>query len=147
MQRFWNKVSKTHECWEWTAAMDTHGYGRFHVRVGRLEGAHRFSWELAYGPIPNGLFVLHRCDNRRCVNPKHLFLGTHDENMQDMSAKGRGTNSRKGKSPRAKLSESQVGEIRRLAASGVLQKEIGEKFGICQRQVSRIVCRHNWANG
>jgi len=141
VKRFWDKVVKTEGCWEWAAAKDSSGYGRFHVRVGKLEGAHRFSWELTHGPIPSGLSVLHRCDNRRCVNPGHLFLGTHAENMQDMKAKGRAAVET---AHRTKLSRQEVDQVRQLAAQGYLQRHIGDQFGISQKQVSRIVSGENW---
>lgn len=97
--RFWSKVSYGpsassmigQECWPWTGAASDEGYGRFLLngRNGGYVMAHRYAWEQANGPIPDGLFVLHRCDNPRCVNPWHLFLGTKGDNNRDRAAKGR----------------------------------------------------------
>lgn len=88
---FWAMVVKTEGCWEWTGAKFKTGYGA--VNIGhRIVTTHRRSWELTNGPIPEGLFVLHHCDNRPCVRPDHLFLGTHQDNMTDMVSKGRQKN-------------------------------------------------------
>lgn len=93
MPRFWSQVEKTAGCWNWTGALNTHGYG--HIRVhSKWAPTHRFSWELSNGLIPDGLSVLHHCDNRRCVRPDHLFLGTALDNVRDMHAKGRDRHSR-----------------------------------------------------
>lgn len=88
--RFWAKVNKKgkNQCWEWTAARDPFGYGRFGLN-GKICTASRFSWELHYSPISKGMCVLHKCDNPPCVNPNHLFLGTRSDNVADMIAKGR----------------------------------------------------------
>lgn len=92
-ETFWSKVDTTGECWLWLAArIPPYGYGNFGgtqdgVRWVKL--AHRHAYELAHGPIPEGMWVLHRCDNPPCVRPDHLFLGTHADNMRDMVAKGR----------------------------------------------------------
>ena len=87
-ERFWNKVFVSLACWEWTAARQTNGYGRI-MHNGRPTAAHRVAWELVNGPIPEGMSVLHRCDNRICVRPEHLFLGTYKDNSDDKIAKGR----------------------------------------------------------
>ena len=91
-ERFWEKVDKTKECWEWTSALGTSGYGSFSatsIGLSRSAQAHRVSWILANGAIPKALYVLHKCDNRRCVNPAHLFLGSHLDNMVDKVRKSR----------------------------------------------------------
>lgn len=101
IRRFWAKVTQdgpvpVHRpelgpCWLWLAATNPSGYGKMSKggHAAPLVAAHRLSWELHYGPVPDGLFVLHRCDNPPCVRPDHLFLGTHDDNMADATAKGR----------------------------------------------------------
>lgn len=89
-ERFWAKVDKGDGCWEWTGGRANRGYGHVEPVRGQNRSAHRVSWELTNGPIPDGLWVLHRCDNPPCVRPSHLFLGTHADNMRDMEAKGRG---------------------------------------------------------
>ncbi len=91
-QRFWNKVEKTESCWNWTASRDSNGYGQINGgkdRNGRHYNAHHVAWELCFGQIPKGMEICHKCDNRSCVNPTHLFLGNRSDNMQDASKKGR----------------------------------------------------------
>jgi hypothetical protein len=87
--RFWSKVVKSESCWNWVGALlkpgkkTNGGYGMFHISASEVILAHRFSWVLHNGIIPKDLFVLHKCDNKSCVRPDHLFLGTHIDNMND----------------------------------------------------------------
>lgn len=134
-------------CREWQKAItQTTGYGKVRLS-GVLMDAHRAAWIAANGPIPDGLYVLHRCDNRRCVNPEHLFLGTHSDNMKDAAAKGRlpqhclrGTDN-----PHAKLTEAQVLEVYALAHEGrMTQQQIADAYGIGRRRVGKIKHRLIW---
>lgn len=89
--RFWEKTSRGPSCWEWTGHRNNTGYGTLMVRTDRWrpKGAHRIAWELTYGPIPAGLWVLHQCDNPPCVRPDHLYVGTPRDNMADRRDRGR----------------------------------------------------------
>lgn len=87
--RFWLRVDRSGDCWRWTGTHKATGYGRLSWGGRRAAPAHRVAWELTHGVIPDGVHVLHRCDNPTCVNPAHLFLGTHADNMSDRREKGR----------------------------------------------------------
>ncbi len=145
MKRFWDKVDKRgpDECWLWTAWKDKDGYGRMWLD-GKKPQATRVIWASVNGPIPAGLFVLHKCDNPPCVNPAHLFLGTVQDNAEDMMSKGR--QSKGEKNGRAKLTRQQAMDIRaNYALCRVTQAELGARYGIPQTQVSRIVRNESWA--
>lgn len=97
--RFWSNVRRSDGCWEWTGSKRGNGYGCLAVG-GRQVGAHRVAWETQNGPIPEGLFVLHKCDNPPCVRPDHLFLGTAKDNAMDMARKGRAAGARQTHCPK-----------------------------------------------
>ena len=145
-ERFWSKVNKGDGCWEWTAALNSSGYGSFGIG-GKICGAHRVAWELTNGPITSKQFVCHRCDNPSCVNPDHLFLGDHGVNARDREAKGRG----RGAAPlgerngSAKLTEGQVRSIRLLYRNGERsQADLGRMFGVTQTVIGDLVRRKTW---
>jgi len=127
-------------CWLWEGATLPYGYGQFAVRKGLMNLAHRVSWLLHRGEIPKGLNVLHKCDVPGCVNPDHLFLGTHADNVADKVSKGRGSHgSRNGMST---LTEADVLAIR--ADPRTPQWVIAKDYGITQQTVSIIKTRKKW---
>jgi hypothetical protein len=165
-ERVWGDLdtSDPEACWEWTKRLSPTGYGTVAIRS-RPVRAHRLAWELTHGPIPAGLFVCHRCDNRRCVNPAHLFLGTHRENMADMVRKGRaatGDRSSLNLYPwlRArfrpnqhaqgerhgshKLRAEDVRAIRALRRGGMIYRLIAERFGVSIATTAKIVSGDLW---
>lgn len=144
-ERFREKVriAGPDECWEWLGTITRYGYGVLESSGHQLR-AHRISWMLLYGTIPHELCVLHRCDNRSCVNPDHLFLGTKSDNTHDMIAKGRQAPPRRGeRSNLSKLTREDVLEIRRLypTASG---KSLANRFGVRRSHIYDIVSRRKW---
>lgn len=145
--RFWSKVEKGPDCWEWTGSKVKGGYGQI-GKGGREIGnemTHRLSWEIHNGPIPEGMFVCHSCDNRSCVNPDHLFLGTHSDNVQDMVAKGRvGDVGRKGtKHHKAKLTDEDVREIRAAEDSTTTLALI---YGVSTSTIQRVKSGKGWSH-
>jgi hypothetical protein len=148
MKRFWEKVEKIpfHECWEWTAGKDWDGYGLFRLSNPRIQKrAHRFSYELAHGPIPKGIMVCHKCDNPGCVRPEHLFLGSAKDNNLDCIRKGRQPSGPGEKNYSAKLNVMAVEQIRYwYNVYECSQREIAKAFGISQTQVSRIIRSESW---
>lgn len=126
-------------CWLWIGAALPRGYGRITVRTGVSDYAHRLSWEMHRGGIPDGMFVCHKCDTPRCVNPDHLFLGTHTENMTDMAVKGRALAGERGTS--AKLTEDQVRYVLMSPESGVT---VAAKLGVSTSAISLIRTGQRW---
>lgn len=131
------------DCRLWTGPKhDAMGYARMFVD-GRLQYVHRVAWELVNGPIPEGLVLLHSCDNPACIRAEHLSLGTQRDNVQDMLNKGR-VDRRGDRANPAKLTWLQVREIRHLYSEGATRAELSDQFGICRSQVSNIVNNRNW---
>lgn len=171
-KRFWQKVKKSSGCWSWTAAIFTWGYGAFQVE-GKAMRAHRVSWVLAYGPVPDGLCVLHKCDNPACVRPDHLFLGTTADNMKDRDLKGRNAHGarhgsvlhpgrlpcgdahysktrpelvpRGDRSGRSKLTEALVARIRsEHIPYKVSYAALAKKYGVHAETIGRVVRGDFW---
>lgn len=134
-QKFWAKVSKSNDCWEWQGSINNAGYGQITVG-GKCQTAHRFAWQLHHGAVPAEIYVCHKCDNRKCVNPDHLFLGSQSDNMQDRRQKGRQNIAKGGKHHSAKLTDDQVSKIRQLPASEYITA--AEEYGVTVRHIVRV---------
>ena len=141
--RFWEKVERTIGCWIWTGAHVPDGYGSF-MDGGHSRKAHRVAWELAFGEIPVGMHVLHTCDNRTCVNPRHLYLGTNADNVRDRVARGRTGDHRGHRNPNAKLTPFDVWSIRRRRANGERRADIARAFGVDGSTIGRITGGKSW---
>ncbi|MDE2095642.1 MAG: HNH endonuclease [Patescibacteria group bacterium] len=146
VDRFWIKVDKKEEdeCWKWIPCKDRENqYGQIRSKNLAVKGlAHRLSYLIHYGSLDPNLDVLHTCDHPWCVNPKHLFLGTHAENMKDAKTKGRmasGSNH-----PRAKLNDNDIRTIRHLRKTGRKQEDIAKLFGVSACQISSICSGKSW---
>jgi HNH endonuclease len=136
--RFKEKLIKRRSgCHEWTGCLMPNGYGQIH-QDGKTAYAHRVAWEISYGST-NGLFVLHKCDNRKCVNPEHLFLGTFDQNMTDMVEKSRQAHGEK--NHHAKLNKKKILEIRSILGTN---REIAEKYMVSASLISMIRSGRIW---
>ena len=144
-ERFWEKVRKTNSCWLWTGVPNKEGYGRFYVN-GADVYTHRYSYQLHYGSIPDGLDVLHECDTPACVNPAHLKTGTQTDNMKDKEARGRGNQPKGEQCGQAKVTEAMVQKIHADYAKGLTQKQIASTLPISQVQVSNILNGKAWKN-
>jgi hypothetical protein len=146
-ERFWEKVDRKgpNECWLWTAGALSAGYGSFHYN-GTFIGAHRFAWIVTNGPIPEGLFVCHRCDNPPCVNPAHLFIGSAADNIGDKVKKGRQSHARVlgERHGMAKLTESDVRAIR--VAQGLTQRQIAALYGVTHKVIGLVRNRLAWTH-
>jgi hypothetical protein len=135
------------DCHHWTAATNKFGYGKISVSKNVWKFAHRISWEFSNGDVPEGMCVLHTCDNPRCVNPNHLYLGSHKDNAQDRERRQRGNQPKGSASGRSKLSADQVFEIRKLYCSGKYSyRKLGKMFGVDGKSIADIVNGRNWTH-
>lgn len=164
MERFWSKVKLASKsvCWDWQASTEKrNGYGQFGVGDGRWDRAHRVAWRLVHGEIPEGMCVLHTCDNRRCVNPNHLYLGTKKSNAQDRERRGRSnhaTGERHGRhthpgqtsgsrNGRAKLDEHAVRELlQKHFKQGTTKAALAREYNLSRTTVGHIVSGKLWPN-
>lgn len=152
-ERFWQNVNKTDDCWLWTGAVRSDSkfpYGVINSggHGGKALRAHRLSYEMHHGEIPKGYFVCHRCDNPRCVNPDHLFLGTNKDNMVDCKAKGRNKypGGAKGEDhPMARFTQEQIDKIRsEYAGEKPVLRVLAERYDASITHIHRIVRGKSW---
>lgn len=144
-QRLWDKidVGNANDCWKWKASL-RQGYGNFRLN-NKMVFAHRVVYELVNGPIPEGMHVLHACDEPLCCNPAHLHLGTHAQNMREMAIRGRAASGERIKN--AKLTADQVREIRKMyALGGWSYQGLANVFGVSYVQISSIVRNKAWTH-
>lgn len=139
--RFWEKVNPEGECWIWTGYLMRKNYGQFRGADGRTILAHRMSWLLAYGRLPEDQCVLHICDEPRCVRPDHLFLGSREDNNRDMARKNRHW---RGK-PAAKITQRQADEIRSRSANET-RMALANEYGISRQAVNAVLTTNDWGS-
>lgn len=138
--RFWAKVNQTRSCWEWTAAKSAFGHGRFRLN-GHLLSPHRIAWVLLCGKIPPGMLILHKCDNPSCVRPKHLYLGTHSDNLRDALKRGRKAN------PSVKkLTDDQVRHARQEVANGRSHRSVAKSLSVSHSTIDRVINREYYTH-
>ena len=149
LKRFWYNVDKLtkNECWNWLASKKDRGYGRFVIGAVQ-EAAHRVSWVIHYGQIPNDLCICHRCDNPSCVNPSHLFLGTHADNMLDMKLKDRAIGHIGEDNNKSTLLETEIIELRKIYDFYVnkygLTKKLSHVYNVPYGTMQKVVRRYTW---
>jgi hypothetical protein len=148
--RFWSGVDKSagiDECWPWTWAIAKSGYGCITVALGKLRTTHRVAYEMVNGPIPPGKYICHRCDNRACCNPAHLFAGDPADNTSDMWSKGRQhsyATMQKGEARHnARLNAEAVREIRRRAG-GESKSALARNYGVSITAITAVIKRKTW---
>lgn len=140
-KRFWRKVNKTDNCWLWIGAKFENGYGAIWTNPD-TQRAHRVSWEINRGPIPDGLIVCHHCDNPPCVKPDHLFLGTLSDNRRDMVNKKRGLVG--ALNNKAVLTEEQVFELRKLRGKPFSIGILAQEYGVSKNTIYRAISGETW---
>lgn len=148
LARFWAKVDKSGDCWLWTAARMPHGYGVFRASSAKPRRhiyAHRFSYQVTHGPIPQGLWVRHKCDTPACVNPAHLELGTPADNTHDSMRRGRMPLGEA--RPAHKLTAANVEEVRRRIAAGESSRMIAAAFNVSDSTIGDIRTGRTWKGG
>lgn len=131
-------------CMEYTGCVQSNGYARATVNR-KAAGAHRHVYELMHGPIPKGIDICHKCDNRKCINPEHLFAGSRLDNMKDAAVKGRTASGFR--LPHTVLKESDFPKIVEMAKAGMKYADIGKRFGICRQRASVIARTKGAGNG
>lgn len=141
--RFWKKVDRSCSCWTWLGPRNDHGYGRWRYS-GKKWNAHRVAWIFSIGLIPVGLHVLHRCDNPACVNPKHLWLGTHQDNVDDRERKGRNRPPQGERNSKHVLTNSDVIAIRKMRKDGKGPSIIADLYKVSRTTIWQIVRRKTW---
>lgn len=144
--RFWNKVDirSENECWNFQGGINSTGRGIFRIGKNNIH-AHRVAWMFTYGDIPENMQICHHCDNGKCVNPKHLFLGTQLDNMRDMIKKGRKVTRVGEDDPKSKLTEKEVLQIRRLWKQRFYsQFKIADQFSVSRSTIQAIVEKRIW---
>lgn len=146
VSRFYSRIKAVDSgCHEWQAAVMKQGYGETFAN-GKVLYAHRIAWELVNGEIPNGLFVCHHCDNRKCCNPEHLFLGTNRDNLRDAAKKGRTRvpNLKRAHHPMAKLTEKDVREIKYMLNQRYNHRILADMYGVSRPTISAINSGRLW---
>jgi hypothetical protein len=143
--RFWASVTRTDGCWEWLGTVLDSGYGQVWAN-GKRRRAHRVSWELSNGALPAEALVLHRCDNRKCVRPEHLYVGTHVQNMLDRSERERVHHPIGITHPAAKLTDRIVQNIRERSRAGETQRSLAKTYRVSQATISMVVTRKHWGH-
>lgn len=141
--RFWKQIERTKDCWNWSGTYDNHGYGRFRYD-GRKWRAHRLAWLFSIGFIPGSLHVLHKCDNPKCCNPNHLWLGTHQDNIDDREKNGRNRPPIGERHSCHVLTEVEVKNIRKLLSSGKGMTFLSIKYGVSKTTIWNIQTRKTW---